>query len=87
MIDNEMSQEEMRANEITTKIGPTMSPIVDSARKKARNAAEVVNVEIRSGVVSSAQEEIAAAFEDVGMRAEIYRLVEGTEAVVVGTKS
>ena len=36
--------------DITENIGPTISPIIDSAKKNERKAAEVVQVEISNGI-------------------------------------
>ena len=55
-------QDETSAMEITTNKDPIISPMLDSARKKARKAAEVVIEEISKGIINSLHESMAAFF-------------------------
>ena len=47
------SQEDNNAIVTTTNSWPMISPIIDSARKNARNAAEVVNDALSNGMLNS----------------------------------
>ena len=61
----ESNQEESKAMVITLKSGPIISPMMDAARKKDKNAAEVVSEETKSGTASSRADSIAASLASV----------------------
>ena len=61
IIVSERIHEEINVMVTTLKIGAVYSPAVDSARKIGKKAAAVVSDDVRSGILSSAAESMAAS--------------------------